>query len=74
MVAVETGCTKNKKVAVLPLRKDTASELQVFLTGKMPNANAFKVPKQTADMLKEDLAAAKILMLITPNVMLISML
>ena len=26
IVAVETGCTKNRKVAALPLRKDTAAE------------------------------------------------
>ena len=59
-VTVEPGYTKNKKIAILPLRKDTAAELQVFLSSKMPTTKAFKVPVKTADMLKEDLAAASI--------------
>ncbi len=59
-VTVEIGHTKNKKEAVLPLKKETVAVLQQFLTGKMPNAKAFKVPEKTADMLKEDLAVANI--------------
>jgi len=59
-VTAEIGYTKNKKVAILPLRKDTAAELQAYLSSKMPNIKAFDVPIKTADMLKEDLAAAGI--------------
>ncbi len=59
-VTAEIRYTKNKKVAILPLRKDTAIDLQVFLSSKTPNTKAFKVPIKTADMLKEDLAAAGI--------------
>ena len=59
-VTVEAGYTKNKKKAVLPLRKTTTTELKEFLAGKMPDAKVFKVSEKTADMLKEDLAAAKI--------------
>jgi hypothetical protein len=59
-VVAEIGYTKNKKVAILPLRKDAAIDLQVFLSSKTPNTKAFNVPMKTADMLKEDLAAAGI--------------
>ena len=59
-VTAEIGYTKNKKVAILPLRKDTAAELQAYLSSKMPNIKAFDVPIKTADMLKEDLAVAGI--------------
>ncbi len=59
-VTVEPGYTNNKKIAILPLRKDTAATLPVFLSNKMPTTKAFKVPVKTADMFKEDLAAANI--------------
>ena len=59
-VTVEAGDTKNRKIAILPLRKDTAIELQEFLSGKMPNTKAFKVPEKTAKMIKADLADAGI--------------
>ncbi len=59
-VTTEAGDTKNKKLAVLPLRKDTALVLQEYLAGKMPSVKAFKVPVKTALMLKADLKAAKI--------------
>ena len=59
-VTVEAGYTKNKKPAVLPLRKDTALVLQEYLADKMPSVKAFKVPVKTALMLKADLKAAKI--------------
>jgi len=59
-VTVKIGHTKNEKEAVLPLKKETVVVLQQFLAGKMPRAEVFKVPEKTADMLKEDLAAANI--------------
>jgi len=60
IVTVEAGSTKNKKNAILPLKKDTAKMLEQFLSSKALDAKAFKVPQKTADMLKEDLAAAGI--------------
>jgi len=59
-VTVEAGYSKNRKQSVLPLRKDTAAEIGSFLQGKLPTVQVFKVPEKTADMLKEDLTAAKI--------------
>jgi len=50
----------NRKQSVLPLRKDAAAEIENFLQGKLPTVQVFKVPEKTADMLKEDLAVAKI--------------
>ncbi len=57
--------TKNKKTGILPLRADMAVELQDFFAGKTPNAKAFggtykRLTDRTAEMLKRDLAEAKI--------------
>jgi len=59
-VTVTAANAKNKREGTLPLRADTAAELQGFFTGKLPTALAFKVPEKTADMLKADLAEAGI--------------
>ena len=59
-VTVMSTNTKNKKEAVLPLRPDTASELQSFVAGKMPSVQVFNMPYKTADMLKADLEAVNI--------------
>ena len=59
-VMVKARDTKNKKMATLPLRKNTAIELQKFLSGKMPHTKAFKVPVKTASMIKVDLYDAGI--------------
>jgi integrase len=59
-VTVKPKHTKNKKAAILPLRKDTAAELQIYLSNKMPAAKTFNVPVKTANMIKEDLIAAGI--------------
>ncbi len=59
-VTAEAGDTKNKKSAVLPLRKDTAIVLKQLLQGKLPNVQAFNVPYKTAKMIKADLDDAGI--------------
>jgi len=59
-VTVEAGYTKNKKTAVLPLRKDTAGVLQQFLQDKLPKVQVFNVPDRTAKMIKADLDDAGI--------------
>ncbi len=59
-VTVEAAYSKNRRQSILPLRKDTAAELQSFVADKLPNVQVFKVPEKTADMLKKDLAVAKI--------------
>ncbi len=65
MVRVNCAYTKNKKTAVVPLRSDTAAELQSFFAGKMPSVKALggtykPLTNKTADMLKADLADAGI--------------
>jgi len=59
-VSVDAAYSKNRKQTILPLRKDTAAELQSFVAGKLPMAQVFKVPEKTADMLKADLEAVNI--------------
>ena len=59
-VTVEAAYSKNRRQSTLPLRKDTAAELQSFVAGKLPSVQVFKVPEKTADMLKADLEAVKI--------------
>ena len=64
-VRVSCSYTKNKKMAIVPLRPDTAAELQSFFAGKMPSVKAFggthkRLTDKTADMLKADLADAGI--------------
>ncbi len=59
-VTVKATSAKNKKEDILPLRPDTAKELKNLLQGKLPKAQAFKVPARSADMLKADLADAGI--------------
>jgi len=59
-VTVEAQHTKNGKLAVLPLRVNTALELRQFIAGKLPNIQVFKVPGATAKMFRADLEAAGI--------------
>jgi len=59
-VMVEAAYSKNRKQSILPLRKDTAAELQSFMAGKLPNVQVFNMPEKTAEMLKADLEAVKI--------------
>ena len=59
-VTVKAAYSKNRREAVLPLRKDTAAELEAFLAGKLPRAPVFSVPRKTAEMLRADLAATEV--------------
>jgi len=60
-VKVEAGYSKHRREDVLPLRSDTVRELRSFLTGKLPGAQAFNVPKRTSEMIQADLTQAGIL-------------
>jgi integrase len=64
-VRVTSAYAKNKRTAILPLRPDTAAELQIFFVGKLPGIKAFggtykRLTDKTACMLKADLAEARI--------------
>ncbi len=51
---------KNRREAVLPLRSDTASELQTLFVSKLPTARAFCIPEKASSMLRADLKRAGI--------------
>jgi len=60
-VTVKAAYSKHRREDVLPLRADTATELQEFFKGKLPTAKAFggkykRLTDKTANMLKADLA------------------
>ena len=61
-IALDASAAKNRTAAVLPLRRDTASELREFLAGKMPAVQVFKMPRpeNVVVMLRGDLKAAGI--------------
>ena len=61
-VAVEAAYSKHRRRDVLPLRSDTAAELQAFMAAKMPAAPAFAMPNRdrTIRAFKKDLKAAGI--------------
>lgn len=60
-IELDASITKNKRQATLPLRPDTAHELQAYFQGKLPTARAFKrMPWNTASMLQDDLEEAGI--------------
>ena len=59
-VTARANMTKNKKLAKLPLRPDTANQLRVFLAGKASDKRVFDVPTNTAEMIKADEADAGI--------------
>jgi len=59
-VTVTGAYTKNRSQSVVSLRKDTATELQVFFAGKMVDMQAFNVPDRTAEMIRADLEDASI--------------
>ena len=64
-VTVIDAYSKNRKESLLPLRKETAAELESFFKGKLPGVKAFggtykQLTDRTAEVLKEDLVAAKI--------------
>jgi integrase len=59
-VTLQAAYSKRKRQDVLPLRPDTAAEIEKMLAQKLPTAQAFGVPDKPADMLKDDLKNAKI--------------
>jgi len=64
-VTVNVKTSKRRREDVLPLRAGTARELQNFFESKLPTAKAFGgsnelMTDKTADMMKADLADAKI--------------
>ena len=59
-VTVETCYSKHRQKDVLPLRADLAAKLQSYLANKLPKAKAFSATDKTSDMIKADLADAKI--------------
>jgi integrase len=59
-VTVIDAYSKNRMQSSLPLRKNTAMELQTHFANKTPSVKAFKMPYKTANMLKADLADAGI--------------
>ena len=59
-VAVSDKTSKNRKAAVLPLKRDTAEMIQRHTKNKMPHIPAFNLPEQPHLMIKSDLARAGI--------------
>ena len=60
-VNVSAEFTKNKQVALLPLRPDTAEELTDFFSNKLPDTKAFggtykRLTLKTSEIIKADLA------------------
>ncbi len=58
-VTVKAAYSKRKREDTLPIRPDTAKELQGFFKNKHPNTKAFNAPEKTGKMLKADLASAR---------------
>ena len=59
-VTVRDHTAKNRSEKTLPLRPDTAHEIETMLIKKLPDAEAFKVPGKPIDMLRPDFEAAGI--------------
>lgn len=60
IVSVTAAYCKNRKQALIPIRKDTNELIKKLAKGKMPNVKIFKIPYKTASMLKADLSDAGI--------------
>jgi len=61
-VTVRASYSKRKREDTLPLKPDTAAELQRLFSGKLPDAQAFRMPSKSnvVRMLRQDLEAAGI--------------
>ena len=59
-VQVESAYTKNRQIANLPLRRQTAEQLKTLLAGKMPSVKVFDLPDKSkmAKMLRADCRGA----------------
>jgi len=60
-VALSATDTKNKRDVIQPITKELTAALKPLINQKKPSEAAFRMPKSfdTADMLREDLAAAR---------------
>lgn len=58
-VTVMVGSRKQRREVVLPLRPETAEVLGSFLIVPEPNQPVFRIPENPAEMLRDDLQAAK---------------
>ena len=58
-VCVEAAYSKHRRRDEVPLRPDTARLLAEHLGPKLPGAQAFIVPKRTAEVFRADLTAAR---------------
>lgn len=59
-VSVEAAYTKNKRAATLPINDELLNALARLTAHKLPTAPLFQnVPKMTAEMLRNDMAAAR---------------
>lgn len=61
-VSVLAAYSKHRRDDILPLRKDTANELQALISNKLPATSVFNMPKlnQVVKMLRADLGATGI--------------
>jgi integrase len=59
-LTVEAAYSKHRRRDTIPLRPDTATELQAFTRGKLPGTRIFNVPDKPAKMFKADLKATGI--------------
>ncbi len=60
-VTIDAAYAKNRRQDTLPLKLETAATVARFLSGKMPTAPAFVMPKsdRIVEMIQADLAAAR---------------
>ena len=58
-VKVTAAYSKHRRDDMLPLRRDMAEAVAVFLASKPADARLFAVPPRTAEMIQTDLAAAR---------------
>ncbi len=59
MVSVEAAYSKHRRDDTLPLRRELAEKLKLFLGGRPGEAPLFAMPQKPAEMLRRDLTAAR---------------
>ena len=58
-VKVTAAYSKHRRDDILPLRRDMAEAVAVFIAARPADARLFAVPPRTAEMIQTDLAAAR---------------
>jgi len=60
-VTIDAAYAKNRRLDTLPLKPDTAAELKIFISGKLPMVKAFNVPHRriVARMIRVDMGEAR---------------